>query len=388
MMRKRALICVVAMMICSSILNGCSEGVKPADKQEETSRFSGTIEILDSAGTVLIGTEDLEKIDTCTLEDGYGVEILLTDDGAEKLKIATEENLGKKLDFCVNGVCVSSPMVNTIIINGKVQISGFDTLTSAYEIVSAVKNGGDVEKTENQKKQEELANELADALKSIGVKEVLSVTYDKYEATGNVMLEVDAHITTDAKELIARCTYLNDKWSVTYINDADTNNMYYPTTGKNAYDYTSGECINPVEETEAPKEEPQEVPQGAKTRDVTKLEIMGQSIIDIVKNDMTDWYDYIKDIYIQTSNSGEEIQIVVQVTSATDNDLAKEAGEDVARYLASQACNANSYYKSPGSDYLGGLYDRYDLLIYVDDGNKTHDIYGAKVTTSNTITWK
>lgn len=63
------------------------------------------------------------------------------------------------------------------------------------------------------------------------------------------------------------------------------------------------------------------------------------------------------------------------------------AGEDVARYLAAQASWANDYYKQPSSDDIGSLYDRYTLMLYVDDGYKNFDLYGAKAKNANSIHW-
>ena len=96
-------------------------------------------------------------------------------------------------------------------------------------------------------------------------------------------------------------------------------------------------------------------------------------------------YDYIKDVTIQVDK--DEIDIFVQVPSAVTEDAAKMAGEDVARYLAAQASWANDYYKQPGSDDIGSLYDRYTLMLYVDDGYKDFDLYGAKAKNANSIHW-
>lgn len=125
----------------------------------------------------------------------------------------------------------------------------------------------------------------------------------------------------------------------------------------------------------------------AVTRRISELEISGEKITDITTRDMKQ-YDYVRDIYISIDESKKDVNITVQVPSATDKDTAKMAGEDVARYLAAMAGSANSYFKLPGSEDLGGIYDNYDLLIYVDDGYKNIALYGAKVTTSDKITWR
>lgn len=47
---------------------------------------------------------------------------------------------------------------------------------------------------------------------------------------------------------------------------------------------------------------------------------------------------------------------------------------------------ANSDYKAPGNSNIGGIYDKYDLKLYIDDGFGGIDIWGAKVTCSNKST--
>lgn len=147
------------------------------------------------------------------------------------------------------------------------------------------------------------------------------------------------------------------------------------------------------EETKKLSEEDMEQEEAAGDQDsvserkVSGLKFNGESVIEVTVKDMEE-YDYIKDIYIKVDESGEEIDITVQIPSSTDEATAKMAGEDVARYLASCASWANDYYTAPGSSDIGGIYDKYDLLIYIDDGLHNFDIYGAKVTTAKKITWR
>ena len=151
------------------------------------------------------------------------------------------------------------------------------------------------------------------------------------------------------------------------------------------------EETEPVEETELVEEtEPieTETGEGTKTRKVGELTFNDELITEVTMRDMKDYYDYIKDVYIKVDERGKEINIVVQVPSATDEDTARMAGEDTARYLAACASWATDYYSSPGADDIGGIYDKYNLLIYIDDGNGTFNIYGAKVTSANKITWR
>lgn len=138
---------------------------------------------------------------------------------------------------------------------------------------------------------------------------------------------------------------------------------------------------------EKAEKEKQEKAKKKETNKASKLKFDGESIVDSTVSFMKE-YEYVKDVYIEAKEDEKEINITVQVPSATDFDVAKMAGEDTARYLASLAAYANNYYEVPGVDSIGSLYDRYSLLIYIDDGYGNFNIYGAKVTTAKNITWR
>lgn len=123
------------------------------------------------------------------------------------------------------------------------------------------------------------------------------------------------------------------------------------------------------------------------TRNVSELQFQNTAITEAAKRDMIDWYDYIKDVYIEIDEREKEIKIVVQITSSSDKDTAKMAGEDVARYLASLANWSNSYYDGPNKDDIGGIYHYYTLTLYVDDGLQNFNLYGAKTKIGEKITW-
>lgn len=138
---------------------------------------------------------------------------------------------------------------------------------------------------------------------------------------------------------------------------------------------------------EKAEKEKQEKSKKKETKKASRLKFDGELITDATVSFMKE-YEYIRDVYIDVIEDEKKINIAVQVPSATDLDVAKMAGEDTARYLASLAAYANSYYEVPGVDSIGSLYDRYSLLIYIDDGYGNFNIYGAKVTTAKNITWR
>ena len=329
-------------------------------------------------------------------------------------------------------------------------ITGFETLQEAENMITAIKDGKNRSKEEvkvevtlddlvtdgfkplSDEKLGGLPNYnnlsgITDAvLKSIGVAEIAEKVYGNYKS-GADESNIEAVVATDVKRLYVSCIYMEATkgWLVTSVKDADTENYYYVSEWidetVDLYDYTTGELIpeeievvekkpqkpdnqvikegseeSVIESSEESKEqdeaetetqeEKEEELQPVAEREVSKLKFNGRSIVDVTINDMEE-YDYIKDIFIKVDESGKEIDITVQVPSSVDEDTAKMAGEDVARYLASCASWANDYYTSPGSSNIGGIYDKYNLLIYIDDGLHSFDIYGAKVTTARSITW-
>lgn len=265
---------------------------------------------------------------------------------------------------------------------------------------------------------EETAKEAGVLLNGLGVDGIDASGIGNYRDTSGV-INLDMYVkTSHSKELLVSFMYISyvasPEWSIVFVKDVNTDNYYYmPDELKNTvdlYDYSTGELISrkseshedvqkreeeKVKEAEAEleknleelKEKYLETDETGKSRKVSEIKFNDEPIIDVAMRDMKE-YDYIKDVYIEVDEADKEIDIVVQIPSGTNEDTAKMAGEDVTRYLASCASWSNSYYKSPGSDDIGGIYDTYDLLIYVDDGLHNYDIYGAKVTTAKKITWR
>lgn len=108
-----------------------------------------------------------------------------------------------------------------------------------------------------------------------------------------------------------------------------------------------------------------------------------QDCIDATIEDMKN-NDYIEDVGISIKDGN--ISIAVQVPDSIKTDYIEMAGEDTARYLASQINMKNSEYAPPGSDSIGGIYDDYTLLVTVFSSSKTINESGA-ATDSSKIIW-
>lgn len=259
-------------------------------------------------------------------------------------------------------------------------------------------------------------NNLSLASVSVGMPDVVKAVYGNYhnfstDILENVNLDVYEE-TSDNKRLIASAMYLkteiSETWTIVSIKDVDSGILYYADDSVketvDIYDYKTGELIS--EATKTSDELREEIQQGVEaaeqefedsldeleessgvaTRDISKLEINGENIVDIAVKDMKE-YDYIKDVSITVDEGSHAVCVKVQVPTDTDVDTAKMAGEDVARYFATLVGSANNNYRLPGSDNFGGIYDAFFLQIYIDDENKDLDLYGAKVPGLNKITW-
>lgn len=258
-----------------------------------------------------------------------------------------------------------------------------------------------------------LTTVLSDTMEDIGVTGLATIDYGNLEENSGV-ITIQAYFVTDtAKRLIVPSMYITftstKEWSVVSIKDVDTGNYYYvPDDLKSTvdlYDYNTGEIISEKTEThddvmDEYHQELERIDQEFKedmkkleekyitdNTNVSELTYMDENVVDTTIADMKQ-YEYIKDVFIEVDEKKKEINIVVQIPSSTDTETAKMAGEDVARYLATMANFANSYYEMPSSNNIGGIYSKYNLIIYIDDGNGNYNIYGAKVTTSNKITWR
>ena len=268
--------------------------------------------------------------------------------------------------------------------------------------------------------REGLITEISDITNSIGVTDIKDIVLGNMSGDKNSVMTIDGYCVTDTeKQLIVSCKYraLNfiPKWITIAVVDVDTGNYYYASDYRkftvDFYDYQTGEQLteeitiaaNELEtqsekytelisdetmtETETKEIEKLEEKYVTDNTKVSELTYMDENIVDTAIADMKQ-YEYIKDVFIEVDEDKKEIDIVVQIPSSTDIETAKMAGEDVARYLAAMAGFANSYYEIPGSDSIGGIYNKYDLVIYVDDGKGNYNIYGGKVTTSKKITWR
>lgn len=220
---------------------------------------------------------------------------------------------------------------------------------------------------------DELASVVGMTLESIGVQSVENAVYGNYETIGTVCINIDTYVITDLRKLIIRNQYLNEHWQVIYINDAETDNLYYPVTAQNAYDYVSGECINPVEETEEPPH--REGMCGISDKDV--YDIGSPSVFERndVRNDTTgNWkvstiaedvqmVDYALSYYEKYFYNDSEVHCIVNFTNKTTTCIQYMSGQiyvTVHEYVDGEEHDVNVMFS--------GMVLA-DFIVYPDNGD-------------------
>ena len=103
-------------------------------------------EIRESGSVVLEGSdvqtaEGLATKDQTTSAAEYVVSLTLTDDGAQKFAEATQKNLQKQIAIVYDNVIKSAPRVQSVISDGKAQITGMESLDEARELASFIRIG-------------------------------------------------------------------------------------------------------------------------------------------------------------------------------------------------------------------------------------------------------
>lgn len=138
-------LCVVLLSVFTV---GCgvqdSEVVKYISDVPSSSADSSRFTIQDSYGNVIVTEDNLISVEKEYSSEVYGLILEFDASGTESVKNATEENIGKYLSVCCDGVLLSKPTVHKVITDGRIMMTGFETakeLSEAFNMISAVMHG-------------------------------------------------------------------------------------------------------------------------------------------------------------------------------------------------------------------------------------------------------
>ncbi|MCH1982978.1 protein translocase subunit SecD [Ruminococcus sp. OA3] len=121
-------------------------GVSDANAILEELGKPGSLEFTDAEGNTVLDGTDVETAEGGITQDDTGnnqyvVSLQLTAEGTKKFAEATEENLGKQIAIIYDGETISAPTVQSVISDGKAQITGMSSIEDARELASTIRIG-------------------------------------------------------------------------------------------------------------------------------------------------------------------------------------------------------------------------------------------------------
>ncbi|NQV00095.1 MAG: hypothetical protein HQ538_05105 [Parcubacteria group bacterium] len=81
-----------------------------------------------------ITTGNIDKVEVKKLKDGYGILIVLDENGRNMFKKVTSENINKRIAIFIDDVPISAPIVTDTITDGKMSITGDFNKDEAYNL--------------------------------------------------------------------------------------------------------------------------------------------------------------------------------------------------------------------------------------------------------------
>lgn len=142
-----------------------------------------------------------------------------------------------------------------------------------------------------------------------------------------------------------------------------------------------------LEEEQAAEEERLEQEEAEEAEAESDLPVINENAKDFSYDIMLD-YEMVQDAHIEVDEEDGTISLALIVGAATDEEYAKDLADSFARSLASGAgIYGENDIESPSNEYLGELYDHYDLIVGVATSTEEMIVQGAKVTGSPHITF-
>ena len=122
-----------------------SEQTTTEEITTENNSIHGNVEFRDETGNVVMEASDIKSVgvetqdNPTTGEKEYVVTLAFTEEGSEKFKNVTADNIGNVISILVDGEVVSAPRVNNVIANGSCVINGMSEYSEAMDLVEKIK---------------------------------------------------------------------------------------------------------------------------------------------------------------------------------------------------------------------------------------------------------
>ena len=121
-------------------------GVTDANAILEELGKPGSLQFQTTDGEVVLEGTDVAEAQAGSTTDSYQnrqyvVELVLTDEGAQKFAEATSANIGNQIAIVYDGSVISAPTVQNAITDGRCQITGNFTYEQADQLASTIRIG-------------------------------------------------------------------------------------------------------------------------------------------------------------------------------------------------------------------------------------------------------
>jgi len=119
-------------------------GIQDPDKAVEVIRSTAKLTFRDPAGNVVLeGAElrDAKAGPATSGETGYVVNLTFSTDGAKKFADLTTKYVGQRIGVYLDDKLLTNPQVKTPIVDGKAEITGYDTMEAAANDAVLMRSG-------------------------------------------------------------------------------------------------------------------------------------------------------------------------------------------------------------------------------------------------------
>lgn len=141
------IICIFGTTACAKNIE--SELNSDAGGEAQKVKPTGNLKIQDEKGNTRITIEDIESVEIVVNEKegrkDFCVSLNFTDEGAKKFENVTKELIGQSLEVYVDDELIINPIIQSIIADGKVQISNFESYEDAAKLVSLIQGNNEKE---------------------------------------------------------------------------------------------------------------------------------------------------------------------------------------------------------------------------------------------------
>ncbi|OLN31747.1 Protein-export membrane protein SecD [Desulfosporosinus metallidurans] len=117
-------------------------GIKDLDNAVEVIRTTAKLTFRDPLGNVVLGGDQISDAKASIVQSGqFIVSLTFTSDGVKKFGDLTSKYIGQRIGIYLDDKLRTNPTVNTPILNGQAEITGYETMEAATNDAVLMRSG-------------------------------------------------------------------------------------------------------------------------------------------------------------------------------------------------------------------------------------------------------